>query len=151
MLVEAASWWRAPGGPPPQAETLLADPQTADYIEHWGREGDGGVIAELNGRPVGACWFRRFTASHPGYGFLGEDVPGIGLAVREGSRRRGIGASLLDAVVAMLRERGAPAISVSVEVGNDRARRLYARAGFEPVGREGGSITLRLHDDRRPT
>ncbi len=144
MLVEAGSWSRTPGAPPPPAETLLAEPQAADYVEGWGRAGDGGVIAEWDGEPVGACWFRRFTAAHPGYGFLGEDVPGIGFAVREGYRRRGIGTRLLDAALAMLGESGAPAVSLSVELGNDRARRLYERVGFEPVGREGGSVTMRL-------
>jgi ribosomal protein S18 acetylase RimI-like enzyme len=149
MLVDAGSWNRPPGEPPPPAAALLAVPQQADYIEGWGREGDGGVIAEQDGERVGACWFRRFTAEHPGYGFLGEDVPGIGLAVRDGFRERGIGGRLLEAALAAIRERGAPAVSLSVELGNDRARRLYERAGFEPVGREGGAITmrLRLRDD----
>ncbi len=123
---------------------MLVTPQVADYVEDWGRDGDGGVIAEWDAQPVGACWFRRFTAVHPGYGFLGEDVPGIGLAVREGFRRRGIGARLLEATVAALRMSGAPAVSLSVELGNHGARRLYVRVGFEPVAREGGSITMRL-------
>lgn len=144
MLVAAGSWTRPPGEPPPPAAAVLAVPQGADYIEDWGREGDGGVIAQWDGEPVGACWFRRFTAEHPGYGFLGEDVPGIGLAVRDSFRGRGIGTRLLEAAVAAIRESGASAVSLSVELGNDRARRLYERAGFEPVGREGGSITMRL-------
>ena len=152
MLVAAASWWLSPGEPPPPAARLLADPRTADYVENWGREGDGGVVAEWDGKPVGACWFRRFTAAHPGYGFLGSHVPGIGFAVRGGFRRRGIGTSLLAATVAMLRESGAPAVGLSVALANDHARRLYERAGFEPVGREGGSVTMRLllHDERPP-
>jgi ribosomal protein S18 acetylase RimI-like enzyme len=115
-----------------------------DYVENWGRQGDGGVIAESGGRPVGACWFRCFTSAHPGYGFLGDDVPGIGFAVRERFRRQGIGTKLLEAAVAMLKESGARAVSLSVELGNHRARRLYERAGFEPVGREGGAVTMRL-------
>jgi ribosomal protein S18 acetylase RimI-like enzyme len=144
MLAEAASWDRPPGEPPPPPGAVLVTPQIADYVEGWGRDGDGGVIAEWDGEPVGACWFRRFTAAHPGYGFLGEDVPGIGLAVREGYRRRGIGSRLLEAALAALREGGAAAVSLSVELGNSRARRLYDRAGFEPLGREGGAVTMRL-------
>jgi ribosomal protein S18 acetylase RimI-like enzyme len=144
MLRVAASWWLTQGEPPPPAAAVLADPQTADYVEDWGRQGDGGVVAEWDGEPVGACWYRRFTAAHPGYGFLGADVPGIGFAVRERFRRRGIGTRLLEATVVMLGESGAQAVSLSVELENDRARRLYQRAGFEPVGREGGSVTMRL-------
>lgn len=144
MLVEAGSWNRAPGEPPPQVDAMVAESQAADYVEGWGRDGDGGSIAEWGAEPVGACWFRRFTAAHPGYGFLGEDVPGIGLAVREGFRRRGIGTRLLEATLAAIRASGAACVSLSVELGNHRARRLYVRAGFEPVGREGGSVTMRL-------
>jgi ribosomal protein S18 acetylase RimI-like enzyme len=144
MLAEAASWGRPPGEPPSAPDVVLLTPQVADYVEDWGRDGDGGVIVEWDGSPVGACWFRRFTAAHPGYGFLGEDVPGIGLAVREGFRRRGIGTRLLEATVAAIRMSGAPAVSLSVELGNYRARRLYVRVGFEPVGREGGPVAMRL-------
>jgi ribosomal protein S18 acetylase RimI-like enzyme len=144
MLVDAGSWNRPPGEPPPSPDVVLLIPQVADHVEDWGRDGDGGVIAEWDAEPVGACWFRRFTAAHRGYGFLGEDVPGIGLTVREGFRRRGIGSKLLEATVAALRNAGAPAVSLSVELGNHRARRLYVRAGFAPVGRKGGSITMRL-------
>ncbi len=144
MLLVAATWWAGAGDETPSAEELLAIPQVADYVEGWGRPGDGGVIAEWEGKPVGACWFRRFTPAHPGYGFLGEDVPGIGLSVREEYRGRGIGTSLLAAALATLLRGGAATVSLSVELGNERARRLYERAGFEPVGREGGSITMRL-------
>ena len=149
MLAETASWDRPPGEPPPPAGDVLVTPQIADYVEGWGRDGDGGVIAEWDGEAVGACWFRRFTAAHPGYSFLGEGVPGLGLGVREDYRRRGIGGRLLQATLAALREGGAPAVSLSVELGNERARRLYDRAGFAPLGREGGSVTmrLRLRDD----
>jgi len=144
MLAEAAAWDRPPGEPPPPSGDVLVTPRVADYVEAWGRDGDGGAIAEWDGEPVGACWFRRFTATHPGYGFLGEDVPGLGLAVREGYRRRGIGGALLWAALADLRESGAAAVSLSVAAQNERARRLYDKAGFETVGREGGSLTLRL-------
>jgi ribosomal protein S18 acetylase RimI-like enzyme len=144
MLAEAASWERAPGEPPSSLDDLLAIPQTADYIEGWGRAGDAGVVAEVAGRPAGACWYRRFTAEHPGYGFLGEDVPGLGLGVAPAYRQRGIGTALLVATVDLAREQGIGALSLSVSERNDRARRLYERAGFVVVGREGDSWTMRL-------
>lgn len=144
MLAEAAAWDRPDGERPPAIEELLDIPQMADYAEGWGREGDEGEIAEEDGRPVGACWLRRFTSEHPGYGFLGEDVPGIGLAVLPEYRGRGIGTALLAAAIELARAHGATTLSLSVETGNDRARRLYDRAGFVVVGREGGAFTMRL-------
>jgi ribosomal protein S18 acetylase RimI-like enzyme len=147
MLAEAASWDRTPGAAAPPLEELLTIPQMANYIEGWGRAGDAGFIAEAGDEAVGACWLRRFSASQPGYGFLGEDVPGIGLAVRPAHRRRGVGTRLLAAVIELARERGIAALSLSVAQGNEQARRLYERAGFAPVGREGGSLTMRLDLD----
>jgi ribosomal protein S18 acetylase RimI-like enzyme len=50
---------------------------------------------------------------------------------------------LLSTVIDQARHRGLRAISLSVEDGN-RARALYARAGFLPIGRNGRSDTLLL-------
>lgn len=143
MLAEAATWDRPAGESPPSLDALLADPQTADYVDGWGREGDAGTIAEVDDEPVGACWFRTFTAERPGYGFIGEDVPGIGLALLPRQRGRGIGTRLLDETIALARDRGGVALSLSVAEANP-ARGLYLRAGFVEVEREGGSLTMRL-------
>jgi ribosomal protein S18 acetylase RimI-like enzyme len=144
MLAETIGWDRPPGEDPPALEEILGIPQVADYVQDWGRAGDHGVVAEEDGRPVGACWLRRFTEAHPGYGFLGEDVPGIGLAVVPEYRGRGIGKALLRAAIELAGADGVSTLSLSVETGNERARRLYERAGFVAVGREGGSWTMRL-------
>ena len=95
MLAEAASWERPPGEPPSAVADLLAVPQVADYFEGWGRAGDEGIVAEVDGGRAGACWYRRFTAERPGYGFLGEEVPGLGLGVAPALRRRGLGSAVL--------------------------------------------------------
>ena len=147
MLREAASWARPEGEEPYALEDLLDVPQIADYVAGWGRAGDDGMVAEVDGRPAGACWLRRFTAAHPGYGFLDEDIPGLGLAVRPDLRRRGIGTALLAATIALAREQGYFALSLSVEELNEAALRLYVRAGFVVVGREGDAFTMRLDQE----
>jgi ribosomal protein S18 acetylase RimI-like enzyme len=144
MLGEAASWARPEGEEPCALEDLLVVPQIAHYVAGWGRAGDGGVIAGVDGQPAGACWSRTFTAEHPGYGFLGERIPGLGFAVRPERRRRGIGTSLLAGAIAMAWEQGHSAVGLSVEKRNETARRLYARAGFVVVEREGDAFTMRL-------
>jgi ribosomal protein S18 acetylase RimI-like enzyme len=144
MLAEAASWERAPGQPTCPLVDLLGVAEIADYIEGWGRPGDFGVLAEQDGEPVGACWCRRFSLEHPGYGFIAEDVPGVSIGIVPGWRGRGIGRSLLDAVVDAARERGIHALGLSVSERNLVARRLYERAGFVVVGTVDGSLTMRL-------
>ena len=49
-----------------------------------------------------------------------------------------------DVLADAVRASGAPAVSLSVEDGNDRARALYDSLGFVAVGREGGSDVLLL-------
>lgn len=144
MLAEAASWDRPPLEPPPALADLLAEPRVADYVEDWGRSGDAGVIAIVEDRSVGACWMRHFTTGHPGYGFLGADVPGVGMAVVPASRGHGIGRRLLERLVETAAERGTGAMGLSVAQANGTARALYEKIGFVVVGREGGSLTMRL-------
>jgi ribosomal-protein-alanine N-acetyltransferase len=65
----------------------------------------------------------------------GGEAEILTLAVAEPARRRGVGAALLDAAMAEAAARGAAAMFLEVSVGNEAARKLYARAGFAEVGR----------------
>jgi ribosomal protein S18 acetylase RimI-like enzyme len=50
------------------------------------------------------------------------------------ARSRGCGSALVGAVVAWAREANAKSVALRVTCGDRAARRLYERAGFEPVG-----------------
>ena len=126
------------------ADIVLSTPAVAHYIDGWMRDGDAGVIAEGGGFAEGAAWWRTFAAPDCGYGYVADDVPEIGLAVLESARGRGVGSALLGALVANARALGMRGLSLSVEDGNDAARRLYERAGFEVCGRDGNSDTMVL-------
>ena len=140
MLYEAAAWnsdW-----PRERMIAALADPMLERYHRDWGRGGDGGVIAELDGEPVGAAWYRLFTEEEPGWGFVDEKTPELGIAVVPLHRRRGIGETLLRALMVQAREDGFQALSLSVAVHN-RSRMMYERAGFERVSEDGESWVMR--------
>jgi ribosomal protein S18 acetylase RimI-like enzyme len=140
MLYEAARW--NPDWPHESMESVLAEPMQRRYHEGWGRTGDAGVIAELDGVPVGAAWYRVFTLEEPGYGFVDEKIPELGLAVEPLHRRKGIGGTLLRALMVQAREEGYQSLSLSVAVHN-RSRMMYQRVGFEKVDEhEGGSWTM---------
>ena len=55
--------------------------------------------------------------------------------------RAGVAAELLERLKAAAAADGLRALSLSVEPDN-HALRIYERAGFEPAGRSGGSVTL---------
>ncbi|EDY43481.1 GNAT family N-acetyltransferase [Streptomyces sp. SPB074] len=140
MLLEAFNW----DGPRFTLAGLLAVPGAAHYVTGWRRPGDFGVVAEdTRGHELGAAWARRFPAADPGYGHVAPDIPELTLAVTPGRRGAGVGGTVLDALVLAAAERGCPGLSLRVEDGN-RARALYERRGFVPVGREGNADTLLL-------
>ena len=75
------------------------------------------------------------------------------VAVDAGWRRRGIASRLVEAVVAWLSERGVREVFLEVRESNQGARSLYARHGFEPVGRRSGYYSRPREDAlvlRRP-
>jgi ribosomal protein S18 acetylase RimI-like enzyme len=139
MLYEAARW--NPDWPREPIEEVLAEPMLLRYHEGWGRPGDGGAIAELEGAPVGAAWYRLFTTDEPGFGFVDEKIPELSIAVVPLHRRKGIGEALLRSCMVQAREEGFQALSLSVAVHN-RSRMMYQRAGFEKVSEHGDHWTM---------
>jgi len=138
----AAMNWRDDGRW--DAASVLATPDLAHYVTDWMRSGDAGVIAIEEGMPAGAAWWRYSSSVSPGYGYVADDVPELGMAVLEPFRRRGAAGALLDALIARARGESLRAVSLSVEDGNDVARLLYERRGFVRCGRVGDSDVLLL-------
>ena len=113
------------------------------YVKAWGRPGDTAVIALLDGFPVGAAWFRLFTAASPGYGFVDEQTPELAVAVVPNARGQGVGSSLLGSLLDRARTDGYDAVSLSVDRHNEGAIALYEQFGFRQVGETAESLTLR--------
>jgi ribosomal protein S18 acetylase RimI-like enzyme len=139
MLFEAARW--NPDWPREAMEEVLDEPTLRRYHEDWGRDGDGGAVAELDGEPVGAAWYRVFTKEEPGYGFVDEKVPELSIAVQPLHRRKGIGHALLHSCMVQAREEGFQALSLSVAAHN-RSRMMYQRAGFFKISEHGDHWTM---------
>lgn len=77
------------------------------------------------------------------YGMLrgwddGLDVPSLGVAVHPAERGRGLGRLLMERLHAEARKQGANCVRLTVEAGNDPARRLYDELGYVFEAREGG-------------
>ncbi|HEY7179498.1 MAG TPA: GNAT family N-acetyltransferase [Gaiella sp.] len=121
------------------------------YVKAWGRPGDAAMIAIDGGFPVGAAWYRLFARERRGYGFVDERTPELAIAVVPNARGKGVGAKLLDALLARARTEGFGTISLSVDRNNAGAIGLYERHGFERVGEEDDSVTMLAHLDRQPT
>jgi len=130
MLVAAAAWDR-PDSPFTTAEVRRI-PDYAKYVEEWGRPGDHGIVAELDGETAGAAWLRRWNPETAAFGFVAADVPELIVGVREAHRGQGLGSALVRTLFDQARAQGIATVSLSVEKANP-ALRLYERMGFEVV------------------
>jgi ribosomal protein S18 acetylase RimI-like enzyme len=115
---------------------------TSRYVRGWGRPGDTAVIALEEGFAVGAAWYRLFSETEPGYGFVDESTPELAIAVVPSKRGRGIGEQLLTALIERARAAGHESLSLSVEPENP-SRKLYERHGFEVVDRGSEAWTMK--------
>lgn len=69
---------------------------------------------------------------------LHEEAHITALAVAPDRRGRGVGAGLLEALIAIARSTPAVEIILEVRVSNAEARAFYARHGFSEIGRRAG-------------
>jgi ribosomal protein S18 acetylase RimI-like enzyme len=131
-----------PDGCAPFERDIVNRPEIALYVDAWGRAGDLGLIAveETSGQAIGAVWMRLFSASEKGYGYVGEGIPEIGMAVLPGHRGSGVGSALLRRLIQIAGSEY-DAVSLSVSADNP-AVRLYERFGFGRVGTRGDSVTM---------
>jgi GNAT superfamily N-acetyltransferase len=143
-LYEAVCWRETSSRRP--IEDVLADPAVRLYLEDWGRPGDVGFVAEdTSGRRGGAAWYRLFTTHRHGYGFVCPDVPEVSMGLQRSWRGLGLGRSLLGSLHAVALDAGVPRLSLSVEVSNVRAIRLYKRFGYVARGSVGTARTMEVH------
>ena len=125
---------------------LIAELEKVAFSDPWSRASFESVIDEPAAYVAVA---RAATERIVGYvvaWFAADEGEIANLAVREPTRRQGIGASLLDAALAEGRGRGAKNMYLEVRESNGAARRLYASRGFEELGRRRGYYKRPVED-----
>jgi ribosomal protein S18 acetylase RimI-like enzyme len=127
---------------PPDAEPLprevIEKPEIAVYIDGFGSQtGDIGVVAEQDGKIVGAAWTRII----PAFGHIDDDTPELAISVLPEYRNQGIGGKLLKQLFTLLAQNRYKQTSLSVQKKNP-ALHLYDRMEYKPVRENDEDIVM---------
>ena len=142
--LHVALWDPPPAGPRPIE--VLQDPRVRIYAEGWGRAGDVGVVAQVDGVDAGACWLRLLPPG-VGLGSVDAKTPQLGIALEPPFQRRGYGQRLMREALEAARRAGYEQVSLTVHPENP-AQRVYERCGFRTIELRNTYrlMTVRLQD-----
>ena len=113
------------GADPPERE-IVERPELKLYYEGFGTgEADCCVVAEDDGRVIGAAWARVMDD----YGHVDEKTPSFAVSLYREYRGKGIGTSLMERTLELLKDKGYEKASLAVQKDN-YAVRMYEKLGF---------------------
>ena len=107
------------------------EPVSVEQRLPWFREHDPSrrpiLVAEEEGEVVGWITLSDFYDGRPAYHSTAE----IGIYVREGHRRRGIGGLMLEETIRRAPDLGVKTLTAGAFAGNEPSLRLFERFGFQ--------------------
>lgn len=107
------------------------EPVSVEQRLPWFREHDPSrrpiLVAEEEGEVVGWISLSDFYDGRPAYHSTAE----IGIYVREGHRRRGIGGRMLEETIRRAPDLGIKTLTAGAFAGNEPSLRLFERFGFQ--------------------
>ena len=118
-----------PGIDAPPREVIY-EPELFIYIKDFGGKDDCGVVAQQEGKIIGAAWTRIIHA----YGYVNDRMPELAISVLPEYRGQTIGTQLMVRLFELLRARGYKQTSLSVQQKNP-AVRFYQQLGYEVVSK----------------
>lgn len=113
----------------PISREVINQPNLRAYIDSWGQPDDLCIVAEVNGKIVGAAWTRVFNGEVKGYGTFDNETPELSISLYKENRNKGIGRALMKSILENLKKHGYSKVSLSVSK-NNYAFKLYKDLGF---------------------
>ncbi len=117
-----------PKGVEAPPRSIIKQPELQVYVSDFGKKDDCCLVAEVDGKIIGAAWTRIMND----YGHVDDTIPSFAISLYKDFRGQGIGTSLMEAMLALLKKRGYKKASLSVQKAN-YAYRLYLKLGFTVV------------------
>ncbi|MCR5300997.1 MAG: GNAT family N-acetyltransferase [Lachnospiraceae bacterium] len=113
---------------PPERD-IVEKPELRVYTDDFGtRKGDNCLVADLDGKVVGAVWTRIMDD----YGHVDDATPSFAISLYKEYRKQGIGTQLMVKMLELLKRQGYERASLAVQKAN-YAVKMYKRVGFETV------------------
>lgn len=110
--------------------TIIQEPGVWAYIDGFGtKKDDHCLVAEVDGKIVGAVWIRCID----GYGKVDSKTPEFAISLYPQYRGKGIGTALMRAMLDYLKKSGYTKTSLAVQKDN-YAVKMYKNVGFETIG-----------------
>lgn len=121
---------------PDEAKLLPIDvvdnPELKIYYEGFGEESDLCLVADVDGKIVGAVWTRILNGEIKGFGNVDDITPEFSISIYKKFRKMGIGKALMNNMLALLKEKGYKRASLSVQKKNYAAN-MYKEMGFHAI------------------
>jgi len=108
------------------------EPEISVYIDGFGKTDDLCLVAEHDGKLVGAVWTRILTGEVKGFGNVDNGTPELAISLYKEYRNRGIGTALMKCMLQLLKSNGYKQASLAVQKDN-YAVKMYEAVGFEKV------------------
>ena len=110
------------------SKSILKDAELQVYVSDFGKKDDHCLVAEVEGKVVGAVWVRIMND----YGHIDDEIPSSAISLYKDFRGLGIGTALMKDMIILLKEKGYKKTSLSVQKHNS-ACKLYLQVGFKIV------------------
>jgi [ribosomal protein S18]-alanine N-acetyltransferase len=130
IVLEPLRWWHLPD--------ILVLEEELFAPECWSEELFWSELAQIENRCYLIALDGAEIVGYAGLATGSEEAFIQTLGVTASHQRRGVGARLLVALLDEARRRGAERVGLEVRADGPVAQRLYARHGFEAVGRRRG-------------
>lgn len=111
---------------PPRS--IINQPELQLYISDFGRKDDYALVAEMDGKIIGAVWTRIMND----YGHVDDETPSFAISLYREYRGFGIGTKMMEQMLSVLKNEGYKKASLAVQKKN-YAVKMYQRLGFEIV------------------
>lgn len=118
-----------PEGAEKPPRDIIKNAELQVYIKDFGKHGgDHCLVAERDGKVVGACWVRTMDD----YGHIDDETPSFAISVLEEYRGKGTGTELMRKMLELLKDKGCKRASLAVQKAN-YAVKMYKNIGFKIV------------------